>query len=268
MVLLRGATCPTRHMRTAPTLSANHIAIVIQCSAGITVTRCASIVAVRQAEGLWQTLITVLSSDERLASTFACVHVASGIIESTEKIAGTLFATLRVSCLQVPVAVLANIALTSMHIRFTMTFSGFIFIISVRIADSLVNGTIQVTTASCGQIKISLANGCMHRRQSALTFAHIWTLNVFSRVLVEERNAQLAMLALCIVLAIVANTTAYASRFLVERFVEVTACRMIVTITFWNKENVLIRGAARGLFRSERLTFAGIGLFSQRRLPR
>lgn len=105
--------------------------MVIQCTTGITITGCASFVAVRQAKRLWQTLITVLSVDERLTSTFARVHVATGIVIGTKKITGTLLATLWVICYQIPVAVFTNIALTSVHIRFAMTFARLIFIIGV-----------------------------------------------------------------------------------------------------------------------------------------
>lgn len=121
MVLLRRRARAAGHVWSTTTLSSNHIAIVVQRAARVTLAMAATIVRVRQTVRLRQTLITVFAGDQVLARALAGVHVAARVVARAENIARAQLTAIDVVRYQIPVAFLAHVALASAHIRLAVT---------------------------------------------------------------------------------------------------------------------------------------------------
>lgn len=73
--------------------------------------------------------------------------------------------------------------------------------------------------------------------ENSLTSTHVWAADVFLWIPIEERNAFLAMLALSVVLAVVADTAAHTTRPFVHILLEMATVGVIVTVTFCGRMN-------------------------------
>lgn len=146
IILLWCGASASGHMWPTTTLSANHIASVVQWATGITITMMATFVAVWQTVCLWQTLITVFAGDQVLARTFAGVHVATRIIACAQNVTGTQLATFDIVSLQIPVAFFAHVALTTAHMWLAVAEAGLNAALHVAdwIADAFVQRAIRI----------------------------------------------------------------------------------------------------------------------------
>lgn len=151
VVILHGMfTSSTSHIRSTPTLACLHVAVVIQSPSKVTIARRTAIVAVRKAIGLRHALIAVFSDHQTLARAFASVHVAARIVDSTKSITGAIFTSQRIVFVQIPKAILARIATSSLDIGLTVTRPSFNIVLGItyRITNTIVNGSMRITVAS------------------------------------------------------------------------------------------------------------------------
>jgi hypothetical protein len=102
-------------------LAGDQIASVVQGTAGVAVTRCAAVWVIRKSIGFRATLITVPSGHISLASTLTGVHIASGVIDGSQDVASTSFATLQVLLGEVPESFATLVATTSFYVYFAVT---------------------------------------------------------------------------------------------------------------------------------------------------
>jgi hypothetical protein len=158
-------------------------------------------------------LVTVLAHDQSLARALAGVKVAAQVVDSSENVACTLFASLWVLGGQIPEALSAHIASSSLHVLLAVTRTGIDFALSIgnRVTNSVIERT---------------------QRVAVTWLACIRALNVFIWIAVEEWNALLAMLSLSVVLAVVANAATHSARVLVNGLIKVAARGVVVAVAF------------------------------------
>lgn len=212
-MLLRFATIPTLHVRPTAALSRNHIATVIQRSSRMTVTHGTTLGTVRKSVGLRNTLVTIASGNQPFTNALSGMHIASSIVHRTQNVARTSLASIRIALVKVPETFLTMVASSSANVLLAMASPSLdsVLLVGYRVTDSVIQGPPRITIAR---------------------LTHVWTLNILQRIPVEERRTLFAVIALCIVLAIVTNTSAYASRVFVHSLIEMTARCVIVTVTF------------------------------------
>lgn len=218
VMLLGFPTVTALHVRTATALSGNHIAVVIQRTSRMTVAQRTSFRTIRQPISLRNTLVTITSSDKSLAGTLTRVHIAPGIIDRSQDVTHTRFASIGSILVKVPETVLTLIASSTIHVSLAVTRSSLDAIL--LIGNGITNAVIQRAS------RITIAR-----------FTHVRALDVFVRIPVEERSTYLAVMSLGVVLTVITHTTANATRQFVNRWIEVTACGVIVAVTFYKIEN-------------------------------
>jgi hypothetical protein len=213
MVLFWLIAVLTLHVRTALALAGDHIAVVIQRTSRVAVTRSATVSALRKSVGFSHALVTVATCNQSLACTFTSVEIAAEIVDSSETIARTLFATVGVFLSHVPVAFFANIAATSFDVSLAVTSTSFSF--SFYVSDRIANSIIKRSN-----------------RVAVTRFAGVGRLNILIWITVEERHALFAVLSLGVMFTIVANTAANFAGVLINCLIKVAADRVVVAVTF------------------------------------
>lgn len=212
-MLARLVTSSSVHVWSAFALSGENIAVVVDGTTWIAVTRLATVLFFRQSVGFGHALVAVASHYQSLASTVSEVYVASQIVHCSEGVACAGFTAFGVDFCQVPEAFLAVIASTSFYIRFAMASTGFSFALCVRnrVTNAIIEGTDGVTVTR---------------------FAGVRALDVFIWIAVEEGNTLFAVLTLGVMFAVIANSTTDPSGVLVNSLVKVAADCMVVAVTF------------------------------------
>lgn len=177
----------------------------------MTVTHRATLGTLRQPIGLRNTLITVASGNQSLTDTFSRVNIATGIINRTQSVTRTSLTTVRIALVKAPESLLALIAPPSVNVLLAMTRSGLnsVLLIGNRITDAVIQRTPWIAIAR---------------------LTHVRTLDVLQWIPIEERRTLLAVITLSIVLAVIANASAHATRVFVHCLIKVAACGMIVTV--------------------------------------
>lgn len=139
------------------------------------------------------------------------MEVAAEIVHRSQDVARALLATVRIGLGEIPVAFLAHIATSSLDVSLAVTRAS--DILRLRIGSRVTNAVVECSD------RIAIARS-----------AHVRALNVFIGIAVEKRHALFAVLSLCIMLAVIAHTAAYATRMIVDSVIEVTADGMIVAV--------------------------------------
>lgn len=134
-------------MFSTSTLSRNNITEIIVRTARITITRLTTVSLLRQSKIFGETLIAITSNYVSLASTFSSDHVTTLIVDGTEGVAGARFAAVRIASGEVPIAVFAQIASSTLHVRLAVATSSdkAVARISYRITDSAIERTMRIT---------------------------------------------------------------------------------------------------------------------------
>lgn len=143
------------------------------------------------------------------------MEIAAEIVYRSQDVTRALLATVRIGLGEIPVAFLAHIASSSFHVSLAMTRAS--DILRLRVGQAVTNTLVESSN------RIAIARS-----------AHVRALNVFIWITVEEWHALFTVLSLCIVLAVIAYTTAYATRMIVDSVIEVTADGMIVAVALYN----------------------------------
>lgn len=222
VILLRLRASASCHVRTATTLTRQHITVIIVGATRIAVAERATILGFRETKSLRLTLITVFARDETLAQTFASVHIAARIVDCAQRVAGTGFTTLWIVGIEIPETIFALIAATSLNIRFAVTGAGNDAIIGIihRITDAFVQRATRIAITS---------------------LAYIGTAQILQGIAIEEGHTLLTMLTLRIVQTTIANTTRNMSRSDKDLLIEVATEGVSITLAFLARIRLLAK---------------------------
>lgn len=227
VVLLGLRAGSARHVGPAATLATDHVAVVVVGTAVIAVAHAAAVLRLRQAKGLRHTLITVLAGDEALALALAGAHHAAGIVDRSQDVAGAGLAALGIVGLEIPVAILALVTATSLHEGLAVTGPGHGSVLGIidRVTDTIVQRALRVAVTGLADLIRS---------------------DVLLGIAVEEGHALLAVLALRVVHAVVADAAGDMAGGHEDGLVEVTADGVLVALALLAGIRLLAEGRLPG----------------------
>lgn len=173
-------------MRSTFALSGYNITGVVVSTTIVTITGLAALLLDTQSIKVRRALVTISSNNIAFAKTFAGSHIASLIADGAIAIAGALLTTIRIILVEVPVATHAGVTPSALNIRLAMALS----------SDSARQGIVR---------RIAEA---VIKRTTRITIARHAGVRLWSKAFaVEHGKTLLAVLAICISTAVLANSS-------------------------------------------------------------
>jgi len=161
---------------------------------------------------LWQTLVTLSSSNVSLTAALACTLVTSIVTNCSKGVTCTKFTAIRIILSHVPVATAACIAAPTLDIALTDTAA------SLQTSCQVSAGFTLTTMLGSNRITVT-----------GLADSRIPDITV--RILVVERLALLTVLALSVMLALITHTSCLVTRGHKHSSIKVTPCCMPIAVT-------------------------------------